>query len=430
MDKLEKWLESNFAPRVMKISSNTEITAIKNSVMQVLPLIFLGSVFCLLAIPCDFIKWWPNFFTGYNWTFGLVSIFIAFLIPFNLMELKKKRKSRLNGGISGLILFLLSINPQFMADQNTALTTGKAAFSSLSGIGGFGAGGMFVAIICGLLAGFVVNLFSNFSFFKEDSVIPDFVQAWFDSMLPIGIVTLAGWLLTDASFLNLNLYQIIVAVFMPLQNFAQQPWGFILILFLDCFIYSMGISGWVLAPLETPIIYGAAAANVAMVQAGTATAATLNFYTYPLVYCTYLWIGGIGCTLPLVLLLMRAKSKQLKALGKACIVPAIFNINEPVVFGSIVWNPLLMVPFWLQGIILPTITYLFTKVIMFAPVPAIMFNLWYCPYPISTWLVTRSVQAILLVIINFVVSGIIWMPFVRAYDKQVDEKERVEATGV
>ena len=41
-----------------------------------------------------------------------------------------------------------------------------------------------------------------------------------------------------------------------------------------------------------------------------------------------------------------AKSKQLKALGKVGIIPALFGINEPVLFGvPIVMNPMLAVPF-------------------------------------------------------------------------------------
>lgn len=427
MGRLEKWLENSFAPRMMKVNNNVWIMAIKNSVMQTLPLIFLGSFFCLLAIPCDYFKWWPDFWALYNWTFGLVSIFVAFLIPFNLMELKKKKKSRLIGGIAGVILFFTAINPQFIADQNAALTTHKIAFSALSSVGGFGAGGMFAAIICGIVAGVIINLFSGFSFFKEESVIPDFVRAWFDSMLPIGIVALLGWLLTDSSYLNLNLYRLIVSFFMPLQTFAQSPFGFILILFIFCFLYSMGISTWVLAPVVSPILLTAAAANIAMAKAGTATNATLLINTDATVYSAYLWIGGIGCTLSLVLMLLfMTKSKQLKALGTACIVPAIFNVNEPVVFGCVAWNPIMMIPMWLQGLILPSVTYLFTKVIPLGPIPSIMFNMWYCPYPVSTWLTTGSVRGIILMAINFVLSGLIWMPFLKAYDHQVYKQEQQE----
>ena len=51
---------------------------------------------------------------------------------------------------------------------------------------------MFIAIIAGIFSGYIVGLFGKFSFFKEDSVIPDFVRAWFDSLLPIGIV-ISSW---------------------------------------------------------------------------------------------------------------------------------------------------------------------------------------------------------------------------------------------
>ena len=54
----------------------------------------------------------------------MVSIFVAFLIPFNLMEKKRRRKSRIVAGVAGLILFFQSINPQFIADQQANLESG------------------------------------------------------------------------------------------------------------------------------------------------------------------------------------------------------------------------------------------------------------------------------------------------------------------
>ena len=184
---------------------------------------------------------------------------------------------------------------------------------------------MFLAIIAGLIAAAIVNLLGNFSFFKEDSVIPDFVRAWFDSMLPIGLVAVLGWILTDASFLNLNLYQIVVDIFMPLQNFAQNPFGFVFIMFLYCFLYSMGISTWVLTPVASPIMIAAASANAELAAAGMATNANLSIFTDATVYSAYLWIGGIGCTMPLVIMMLTmAKSQRMKALGKAVLVPAVF----------------------------------------------------------------------------------------------------------
>uniref|UniRef100_UPI00403F8205 PTS sugar transporter subunit IIC n=1 Tax=Candidatus Enterococcus willemsii TaxID=1857215 RepID=UPI00403F8205 len=399
------WLEGSFTPRMNKINHNTWIVTLKDSIMQALPLIFLGSLFAMLAILNDYIPSLPNFWVLYGWTMGMISLIISFLIPFNLMEKKRLRKQRINAGMSGLILFLVIISPQVIAD-------GQPGFSHSA----LGAGGMFVAIISGLFAGFVLNMFGKFSFFKEESVIPDFVRAWFDAMLPIGIVIIIGWVLVD--LLKFDVYNAILAIFMPLQNIVETPWGFSLMLFIVCFLYSLGISTWVLTPVLNPVLLTAIQANID----GTAQ----NLVTDPTIYSAYLWIGGIGCTMPLVIMLIRSKSKKLKALGTVSILPTIFNINEPIVFGAIAWNPLLMIPMWLQGIILPLVVWLFTKVISFAPIPMINFQMWYCPFPISTWLTTGSISGIILMLIIFVISAAIWFPFFKAYEKQECEKELEE----
>lgn len=414
MNKLVKWLNESFAPKMTKFVNNIWVMTIKDSIMQTLPFILLGSVFCCLTILENYVSLPFSFWTPFGWTMSKISLLVAFLIPFNYMEKKRFRKQRFNAAMTGLIMFLIVISPQVVAD-------GTVGF----GHDALGAGGMFVAMFTGIFTSLVMGAFAKFSFFKEDSVIPDFVRAWFDSMLPIGICICAGWIVV--LILNVDLYNIILAIFMPLSNFLQTPFGFMLMMFIYCFMYSMGISSWVLNPVTKPVLLAAITANAAMAAAGTATASSLNLVTSETIYSAYLWVGGIGCTLPLVVMMIFAKSKRLKALGTACIVPGIFNINEPVVFGAIAWNPLLMVPMWLQGIVLPLIVYIFTKVIALAPIPELVFDMWYCPYPISTWITTRSVTGFILVAIVIVVSTVIWYPFFKVYDRQEAEAEAAKA---
>jgi PTS system cellobiose-specific IIC component len=414
MKKLINWLETSFSPKMSKINNNVWVVAIKDSIMQTLPFIFLGSIFCMLAILNDYFPSLPSFWTPYAWTIGKISLFVAFLIPFNLMEKKRLRKQRFIAGMSSLVLFLIVVTPQVQVDKVIGF-----------GDSSLGAGGMFVAIFCGVFTGFIMSLFGKFSFFKEDSVIPDFVRAWFDSMLPIAIVVCTGWIIV--LLMKVDLYNIVLAIFMPLSKFIESPIGFIAIMFIYCFLYSMGISSWVLTPVTSPVFLAAITANIAFAKAGTATVSNLNLVTSSTIYSAYLWVGGIGCTLPLVIMLMLSKSRKLSALGKACLVPGIFNINEPVVFGAVAWNPLLMLPMWLQGIILPLITYIFTKVIPLAPIPKIQFDLWYCPFPIATWFTTGSFRGIMLLIICVVVSSAIWYPFFRAYEAQeIAEEATIE----
>ncbi|MGG0824446.1 PTS transporter subunit EIIC [Paenibacillus turicensis] len=407
MNKLMEWLKNDFSPKMTKINNNVWIITLKDSVMQLLPFILLGSVFCLLTIPgaAYEIKNYPNFWVPFGWTMGMLSLLIAFLIPFNLMEKKKLRKQRLIAGCTGLITFLIVVSPQVIKD-------GTIGFSHSS----LGAGGMFVAIIAAVFTGYIMGLFGKFSFFKEYSVIPDFVRSWFDSMLPIGIVLVTAWIVVD--IVHVDIYNIILNIFMPLANVIETPWGFILIMFIYCFLYSMGISSWVLTPVTKPIFLAAITAN--------ATMGAHNLVTSETIFSAYLWIGGIGCTFPLVIMHVVSKSSKLKALGRASLVPSIFNINEPMVFGSIAWNPIMMLPMWINGIILPAIVWIGTKVIAFAPIPKVIFDMWYVPFPISTWVTTGTISGILLMLICATVSTLIWYPFFKTYEKQEVDKEAVQ----
>ena len=405
MNTFIKWLETSFAPKMNKINNNVWVVTLKDSIMQTLPFILLGSLFCVLAILNNYIPILPSFWVPFGWTMGKISLFIAFLIPFNLMEKKRLRKQRLIAGMTGVVLFLMVITPQVTID-------GTVGF----GHDALGAGGMFIAIFAGIFTGIVMGAFGKFSFFKKDSVIPDFVRSWFDSMLPIGIVICTGWIVV--LLMNIDIYHFILSIFMPLAGFMETPYGFVIIMFVYCFLYSMGISSWVLTPVTKPVFLAAITANVAFAAGGVTAASSLNVVTSETIFSAYLWVGGIGCTLPLVIMMLFSKSRSLKALGKACLVPGIFNINEPVVFGAIAWNPIMMIPMWLQGIILPIIVWIFTKVIAIMPIPNFVFDMWYCPFPISTWITTKSVTGMILLVIIVATSTAIWYPFYKTYEKQ------------
>ena len=45
MNNLINWLENSFAPKMNKFNHNTWVVTIKDSIMQVLPFILLGSLF-------------------------------------------------------------------------------------------------------------------------------------------------------------------------------------------------------------------------------------------------------------------------------------------------------------------------------------------------------------------------------------------------
>lgn len=405
MGKFLNWMEKSFSPMMNKINHNIWIVTLKDSINQIMPLIFIGSIFSMLTLPGSIfgLDWWPDFWTPQGWTMGMISLLIAFLVPFNLMEKSRLRNSRIIAGIAGVILFAITITPQLTAD-------GAVGFSHAA----FGAGGMFIAIVTGMLTGFILRSFGKFSFFKEDSALPDFVRAWFDQMLPIAVIVVLGWVIVD--MVGFDLYNAILSVFKPLQAFSETFWGYLALVSIISVLYSMGISSWVLTPITTPIMLAAIQANMA----GTAA----NVYTSSFQYA-YLCIGGTGCTLGLAIFFLFSKSKKLKGLGKAAIVPSVFNINEPVVFGAIAWNPILMLPMILNAVVASTLAWVFTKVIPLAVIPNILFQLWYCPYPIATWLATGgSIASVILLFIIFAATALVWYPFFKIYEKQCIAEEQ------
>ena len=163
MDKLIKWLENSFAPKLQKITNLTWIVVIKDSMMQLLPFILAGSIFCVGTILNDYIPALPSFWTPFGWTMSKIGLMASFLIPFNYCEKKRFRKQRILAGFTGMMLFMICIDPQSAEEMGQGHSL-------------YGANGMFVAIFTGIIVGLVFGAFAKFSFFKEDSVIPDFVR--------------------------------------------------------------------------------------------------------------------------------------------------------------------------------------------------------------------------------------------------------------
>ena len=247
--------------------------------------------------------------------------------------------------------------------------------------------------------------------------MPDFVRAWFDNMAPVLVSLVTVWLLVD--IIGLEVYALINLALSPLINFSESLIGFTLLYFLLCFLYTMGISTWMLYSFTYPIMLSAITANGAIVASGQQAT---NVFTSEVLFSGWIAFGGTGGTLLLCILFLFANSRRLKAVGKASLFPSILNINEPIVFGAVAWNPILMIPMWIHGIVTPVLTYIWLRGGL-ATIPSDLFGFWYCPFPFSTWLVSRSVGGMILLAILLVVNFFIYYPFFKVYDKQQVEVE-------
>ena len=333
MKKLDKMLEKlNVIYAV--IADNTYLNAIQNAILALVPLILVGSIITVLNVAGNFIPNMPNLSVLSTFSMGMLGVGTSFLIAYYVMEKKKLHDRTLISAVVAAAVFLYLIEPQFVE--------GGILFDTSR----LGASGMITAILVGIFVSLVMAFSAHFKLFKEDSAIPDFIKVWFETIIPILLILFIVWIVQDG--LHFSMYSLIITVFSPLEQICQTFWGFLLIQFLYVFFYAFGISPWFLNAIILPTRLAAIEANAAAVAVGSAA---VNIGTKEFVN-SYLTIGGLGQTLPLVLLMVFcARSQRLKAMGKAALLPSILNINEPVVYGApIVLNPLLMVPFWLTTV--------------------------------------------------------------------------------
>lgn len=410
MKKIMDFMTNKFAPKVNKIVKNPWVASIQDSIMTALPLVFVGSIVTVFSLLNNVFDNLPDFSRISDFSFGMFGLVVSFLISYYLME-KKGNDLKLITGATGLVLFMMLLYPTVTAGGDVTFILER-----------FGATGMFLAIVTGLFVGCVMNFAAKISFFDEDTPIPDFVVGWFNSLLPITFLLLVGWFITVQ--LNIDFFEIIIYIFSPLAAIVQSYPGFVLSVFIPAFLYTFGISGWVMMPAIYPVYMAGLAENI---QATANGQEATNIATQETIYA-FSSLGGIGTTLALAfMMLILSKSAQLKAIGKAVFIPSIFNINEPLMFGApVAFNPYLMVPMWINEIIVPSIAY-FVMSIGVVNIPTQSFLLWYIPYPIASYLATQDWRAIIIAIAIFVVTWIVFLPFFKAYDNSLLKKEAQEA---
>lgn len=199
--------------------------------------------------------------------------------------------------------------------------------------------------------------------------------------------------------------------------------GGLLTIFLITGFWSLGIHGAaIMDPVIRPFWEMSIAQNMTEFSAGTNVHHLSTIFTEQFLQW-FVWIGGAGGTLALVTLFLFSKSRYLKDLGKLALLPGLFNINEPIVFGApIVMNPVLGIPFIVGPLVTATLAYILT---ITGIIPMMMVRLPFTvPGPIGAFISTNwSIPALVLGIINYFIDILIYYPFFKVFEKQQLAKE-------
>ena len=434
MTFLEK-VNQQFMPGLAKFANFKYIIAIRDGMISTIPLTIVGSFFLILAFPpvptawfetMSFFQWIAenrlSILIPFRASMGLIAIFVVYNTAFSLAE-----AYRLNGISSGT----MSLVAFFITQEYPVATAGDRALGLVVPLMNLGSAGMFV----GILTAFVCT--EIYRFFKEKDLIikmppevPTAVARSFEALIPmICIMVLFGLLHYGPKLFNpdapyINLHTIIAKAFFWLSKGVDSLGGALLLVFFICLLWIAGIHGMaIIGAVARPIWLQLLDANSVAFAAGEAP---VHIFSEPF-YQWYVWIGGSGATIGLVLsALMFAKSPFLKSMSKMTIVPSLFNINEPVVFGlPIVMNPVLGIPFILAPMVMTVVTW---AVISAGLVPPnVILAPWTFPAPIGAYLSSGgSWAAAVLSIVNILISIIIYTPFMLIYDKQMMKEPPVK----
>ncbi|MFV0254638.1 MAG: PTS sugar transporter subunit IIC [Erysipelotrichaceae bacterium] len=427
IERFADFMEQKLSGPMSKIANQKHLRAVRDGIIATLPLIIVGSFFLIVAFPPIPEDWaisvWIKANIGtillpYRMSMYIMTLYATFGIGNSLA--KSYNKDGLTGGILALLAFLLTISPVAIANDAGVGVSGFVLPMSY-----LGSGGMFVGIVTSLFAVEIYRLIDNSGFkITMPEQVPPAVARSFEALTPTAAIVIIMGCITY--WIGFDWHGFIASVVTPLVSATDTLPSVILLVFLITFFWSFGIHGVsIVGTIARPLWLILLDQNTVAIADGVAPTAIAAepFYQW------FIWIGGSGCTIGLAILLaFRAKSKYAKTLGKTAFLPAVFNINEPIIFGTpIVLNPILIIPFIISPMVCAIIAWIVTSVGLVSPVSIIA--PWTLPGPIGAFLATGGdFRAIILSCILIVISILIYYPFFKIYDKkQLEEEGNAEA---
>ncbi|MBL4995536.1 PTS lactose transporter subunit IIC [Enterococcus xinjiangensis] len=423
VEKLMKWVEEKLVPPMAKIGTQRHLLAIRNGVVSTLSLILIGTFF-MVFINLPF-PGWNEFIAPYSATIvlpfritmGLMAIYATFVMGSDLA--KSYGLDSVTGGILSLGTFFMLQVPV------NVLTPEEAPLGWVLPMSSLGASGMFAGILSMIFAVEVYRFFKKRNItIKMPEQVPPAVARSFEALIPGAVILTTTWLIRSVAGFDVN--AALLSLFEPLTNIlGNNLLGVLLPMFLIHLLWSFGIHGMsIVGAVVRPMWLIMLDENAKALADGTA-ATKLPYIAPEQFYQWTVTIGGAGATIVVsVLFLFFCKSKFLKEVGRFSIIPGIFNINEPMIFGApMMLNPYMFIPFNLVPLVLTIVSYFAVKLEMvngFTVLPT-----WTLPAPIGGYLSAgNDWRVVVLIVINTLIAFIIYYPFVKAYDKKMLSDEQ------
>lgn len=429
---MQEFISNKIIPKIMAFVNTKAIQAIKDGMIYSMPLLIAGSIFMIITnFPIQGVVDWLQA-TGIKGvleetqgaTFNISAMIATLGIAYNYIKLEKQEP--LSGAIVALGVFIM-ITPSSIKTEHGDVVSGIINKSWTAGQGMIG------AIIVGLLVSVSYCWFLKRDIrIKMPAGVPEGVSNAFSALIPGGVIVIVATIINGIANLGFHttvieaIYKIIQT---PLQGMTDSLPGAMLMCFMVPFLWMFGVHGsTVVGGIMTGILQANSLENQALMDKGVELTVANGGHIVTMQFLDqFINVSGAGLTLGVVMYMVAfAKSKQLKTLGRLEAIPAIFNINEPILFGlPIVMNPSLAIPFMGMPVLACVIQY-FALYTGLCPMYGAIQVPWTCPPVISGFLI-GGWRSMVLQIVILVLSFLVYLPFIRKLDKQYLAEEATKA---
>lgn len=418
-DKIQNIMDKTIAPVASKVADSKMLDALMGGMMCTLPMTLGVSVIAILInfpIP-GFSDWVVSsglMATGNSIltvTMNMMGIYISFFI--GLRWGKVCGLSGYTGGIVSGAVFLAFMPQQSFEDIP------MASFINTSYMG---SNGIFVAILLGLIVPKVTAILMSKLEIKLPDMVPpmvaDSLSPMFAAIVLFTAVWFAKWGLSFTPWGNLfDMINTLIGT--PVTMVGASPLAYIIVCSLQSIFWFFGVHPNVMLNFYAPVIMACSAANTEAIIAGEA----LPYGAWAVVALGTA-IGGQANALGISISLLFTKSERFKAIRGIALVPSLFNISEPLMFGlPVVLNPTYFIPFVLN---IPfcaiVVQALYALGLGAAFNPTIQLP-WVLPQPVIAFM-QGGIGCLVISVAVLAVSVLMYTPFTLMADRQALREEQ------
>jgi len=400
------------------ISKNQYLQAITKGMMITMPLTLGASLLAIVGnLPVDI---WQGFLanTGLNVhiseilvvTMNLMALFLAFTIPYFFA--KDQGENGITAAILSLAAFLILVPQTVEGADETVITAFQASH--------LGSEGIFLAMINSL---FVAKLYcflmtKNLKIKMSDSVpqmVSDSLSPMFVAMIIFGIIAAIRIAMSFTGYGDL--FTLINEVISrPIVLLGGSVWSLIFVQTVSGLVWFFGIHPAAIMSVYRAVTSMAALSNREAFMAGE----PMPMVLFHLMLLGLMMGSGIG----LAISILGAKSTHFKTLKKVAIVPAFFNIGEPLLFGApIILNPIFFIPHVLSPLVTALIVYIFYLIGAGSSFNPTIVTPWVMPGFITAFL-TGGWRWFIATITIMVTHVILYYPFAKLADNKALKEEQ------